>query len=133
MVAIYLSDEWFEQIGASKAAPPTASTASTASTEEVLVLQHVVTGGPEGDVCYHVRVANGAVAVVRGQAVTPDVTFAEDYTTAAAIASGTLSAPAALLAGRIRVGGHLARLTNHFDGATIVDPVPAAVRATTTY
>jgi SCP-2 sterol transfer family len=126
-VASYLSDQWFDEVGAMPATP------SSEPAAEDLVLQHVVTGGPEGDVCYHVRIAGQAVTVVRGPAADPDVTFAEDYATAAAIAGGALSAPAALLAGRIRVGGDLAALIAHQDRLILDDLVPAPVRASTTF
>jgi len=126
-VASYLSDQWFDEVGATPAAP-----SSEPATED-LVLQHVVTGGPEGDVCYHVRIAEQVVIIVRGRADDPDVTFAEDYATAAAIAGGALSAPAALLAGRIRVGGDLAALIAHQDRLIVDDLVPAAVRTGTTF
>jgi putative sterol carrier protein len=126
-VASYLSDQWFDEVGAMPAAP------SQELADKDLVLQHVVTGGPEGDVCYHVRIAGQAVSIVRGPAEDPDVTFAEDYATAAAIAGGALGAPAALLAGRIRVGGDLSVLIAHQDRLIVDDPVPAAVRAGTTF
>jgi hypothetical protein len=126
-VANYLSPDWFERIGAAageEAAPLRHAT---------LVLQHVVTGGPDGEVWYHVRLSPGAVEIVRGPALHPHVTFAEDYATAAAIARGTLSAPAALLAGRIRLGGDLSALLAHQDVLAAEDPIPAAIRAETTY
>jgi putative sterol carrier protein len=127
VVASYLSEEWFDQLGA-ETVP-----AERAGTEGDVILEHLVTGGPEGDVRYHVRIAGGAITIVRGPATDPDVTFAEDYATAAAIASGELSAPAALLSGRIRVGGDMTTLINHRDVLAVDDPVPAAVRAATTY
>ncbi len=126
-MASYLSDQWFDEVGARDASPV------TAATEGDLVLQHLVSGGPQGTVSYHVRVGEGGAAIVRGQAASPDVTFAEDYATAAAIASGELSAPAALLAGRIRVGGDLAALIAGQGRLTVNDPVAPAVRAATTY
>jgi hypothetical protein len=124
-VANFLSEEWFEQIGAARAdgdgAPVT------------LVLQHTVTGTPYGEVCYHVRLSPGRVEIVRGPAPAADVTFAEEYATAAAIAGGSLPAPAALLAGAIRVGGDLAALLAHQDVLAADDPIPASVRAETAY
>jgi hypothetical protein len=123
VVANYLSEEWFEQIGAT----PGGGTGAT------LVLQHTVTGTPYGEVCYHVRLGADAVEIVRGPARHADVTFAEDYATAAAIAQGAVEAPAALLAGDIRVGGDLAALIAHQDILAGHDPIPAAVRAETTY
>jgi putative sterol carrier protein len=123
-VARYLSNEWFDQLGAVTGDPAAAAD---------LVLEHLVTGGPDGNVDYHVRVAGGAATIFRGPAADPDVTFAEDYDTAAAIAGGRLSAPAALLAGRIRVGGDMAALIAHQDMLSVTDPIPAAVRSSTTY
>jgi hypothetical protein len=126
-VASYLSGEWFEQLGAA------AEGVTEGSGEGDLVLQHTVTGGPAGDVWYHVRLAGGVASIARGQARHPDVSFSEDYATAAAVASGELSASAALLAGRIRVRGDMTALIGHHDLLAVSDPVPAALRATTTY
>jgi putative sterol carrier protein len=136
VVAIYLSDEWFGQVGARQFSPsstPSEVPPALGQTEEDLVLQHVVSDGPGGEIRYHVRVGGGAVTLIRGQAANPDVTFAEDYATAAAIASGEMTAPAALLAGRIRVGGDVAALMAHVGAFTANDPVPADVRAATTF
>ncbi len=126
-MAGYLSDEWFAQLGARE------GPAGGAPTGKVLVIQHVVTDSPLGDIAYYVGVANHAVAIVRGRAEHADVTFSEDYATAAAIAGGGLSAPAALLAGRIRVAGDMAALIAHQHLLAVNDPVPASVRAATTY
>ena len=129
-MARYLSDEWFRQLGASV---PDDQLDQQSPDHRDIVLQHVVTGTPEGEVCYHLRVTAGSATVVRGPANAPDVTFSEDYATAAAVASGELSAPAALMAGRIRVRGDLATLMAHQNTFVGADPVPAAVRATTSY
>lgn len=130
-MARYLSEEWFRQLGA---AEPDGQAEAPVPAGRALVLQHVVTGAPEGDVCYHVRVVGGTATVAQGRARTPDVTFSEDYATAAAVARGQLSAPAALMAGRIRVRGDLATLMAHQDTLLAgADPVPPAVRSTTTY
>jgi len=131
-VAPYLSDEWFEQLSQHLVLGPAPSGVEAPPT---LVLQHLVTGCPVpgGEIDYHVRVADHGIAIVRGRATDPDITFSEDYTAAAAIASGELSAPAALLAGRIRIGGDMAALIAHQGVLTRQDPVPAAVRAATTY
>jgi hypothetical protein len=126
-VANYLSEEWFEQVGAA------ADEAAAGLAEAKLVLQHTVLGAPAGEVCYHLRLAPEGAEIVRGAASHPDVTFSEDYETAAAVASGVLSAPAALIAGRIRIGGDMGALIAHPDILAVTDPVPPAVRAATTY
>jgi SCP-2 sterol transfer family len=126
-VARFLSDEWFDQAGA------LGTEAASLLPEATVVLQHTVSGSPAGDVCYHLRLAEHAAEIVRGPSSHPDVTFAEDYATAAAVASGEVSAPAALLAGRIRVGGDMAALVAHQSIISGNDPLSAAVREATTY
>jgi hypothetical protein len=126
-VARYLSDDWFDQMGAA------AEAADEPTGGRPLVMQHVVTAGPGGVTRYHVRIGAGTAQIVRGLAAEPDVTFAEDYATAAAIASGELSAPAALLQGRVRVAGDMAALLSRQAELAIAEPVPPAVRAATTY
>jgi hypothetical protein len=122
-VARYLSEAWFDEV--------TAATPSGA--DGGLCLQQVVTDTPDGEVRYHVRVRDGMAWVRAGQSERPDATFTGDYGTAAAVSRGELSVHAALLAGRVRIAGNMAVLSAHQDELVGIDPVPAAVRATTTY
>ena len=128
-MARYLSDEWFEQLGAGDVPP------DPAPVGPVLVLAHIVSEGPDGETRYHVQITGGRAQVVRGDIIGPpaDATFSENYATAAAVASGELSTAAALLAGRIRVAGDMATLVHRQGELAIEDPVPPAVRAATTY
>jgi putative sterol carrier protein len=121
-VARYLSEAWFDEVSA-----------TTPTGIDGLTLQQVVTGTPDGDVRYHVRVSDGTAWVRSGQAPAPDATFTEDYATAAAVARGELSVHAALLEGRIRVAGNMAVLSAHQEELVGLDPIPAAVRAATTF
>jgi putative sterol carrier protein len=121
-MARYLSEAWFEEVAA---ATPTGA--------DGLTLQQVVTGTPDGEVRYHVSVSDGSGRIHAGQAEAPDATFTEDYATAAAVARGQLSVHAALLEGRIRVAGNMAVLSARQDELAGIDPVPAAVRAATTF
>jgi putative sterol carrier protein len=122
-VARFLSEAWFDDVAAM--APIDDRTS--------LTLQQVVTDAPEGEVRYHVRVSEGRAAIYVGQAARPDATFTEDYATAAAVARGELSVQAALLAGRIRIGGNMATLSRYQEDLAGMDPIPAAVRATTSF
>lgn len=124
-MASYLSPEWFEQVGALTGPPALAQTG--------LIVQHLVSGAPGGAVSYYLRLSEAGATIVAGRATRADVTFAEEYDTAIAVARGELTAPAALLAGRIRVGGDLAALVAHQDVLAFDDPVPATVRAETTF
>ena len=71
------------------------------------MLQQVVVDEDGGEVAYALRLADGHLSVTAGRVDDADVTFTQDRATAAAISAGTLSAQAAFLAGRLRVGGDL--------------------------
>jgi putative sterol carrier protein len=97
-----------------------------------LVVQQVVLDG-DHEAAYALRIADGAVAVTPGRAVDADITFTQDRATAAAVARGELSAQAAFLAGRIRVGGEpTAAMAGARELAALGD-LFAAVRAGTTW
>jgi alkyl sulfatase BDS1-like metallo-beta-lactamase superfamily hydrolase len=124
-MARFLSAAWFQQVQREQPAGPAGRPA--------LTLQQVVTGTPDGEVRYQVVVADGRATVRPGSSPTPDMTFTSDYATATAIARGRLSVQAALSAGRIRVGGDTARLAEHQPLLGNLDPLPAALRADTSW
>src|SRR5580765_3025911 len=109
-MARYLSDEWFAQLNAAAGGGLHGATAG-----EKLVVQHVVTGGPDGDVMFHVDIHDGTVTFASGPAPSAAVTFTQDYATAAAIGRGELSAQRAFMAGQLRVAGDLPALVEHHD------------------
>lgn len=128
-MARYLSGEWFEEINAAAragAAPPTATGGRP------VVLQQLVTGGPDGDVAYWVRVGDGTLEAGLGRAEDPDVTVGQSYDTALAVSTGELSAQAAFLAGRIRVSGDPTALLPHQAVLQELDRALALVRRRTT-
>lgn len=124
-MADFLSDAWFEEMAAAaeQASPPA---------EIRITLQQVVTdAGDDGPVVYALRLADGTVEVVRGGLEDPDVTFTQDRATASAIARGELSAQAAFLAGRLRIGGEVHRFADAAASLAELDDVFGPVRATT--
>jgi putative sterol carrier protein len=122
-VARFLSAAWFDQF----------TEAGAPGDRPGLQIQQVVTDGPDGDVRYHVHVAEGSVAVQVGAAARPDVTFTEDYASAVAVAQGELTVQGALLDGRIQVAGDMGALIACQEDLAVLDPIPAAVRAATTF
>lgn len=98
----FLSPAWFAENATTR--PPG---------EAELTIQQRVTGGPDGDVAFVLRVWDGAVSIEQGSDAHPDVTLTEDYETALAIHEGRLSPAAALAAGRVQVSGAVARLLEH--------------------
>lgn len=98
-----------------------------------LVVQQVVTGTPEGEVRYAVRIEDGTVSVLPGEAGDADVTVREDYETAVALHRGDLRAPVAFMTGRIVVSGNTQALLGAQAALHRLDAVFAGVRDRTTY
>jgi putative sterol carrier protein len=126
----YLSDAWMHELDTAAKASEALQRAAAGVR---LTVQQVVTGGPDGDVTFHLDIADGNVSVAPGAAPDPDVTFTQDHETAVAIGRGDLSAQAAFMAGRLRVGGSVALLMEQQRAFAGIDDVFAEVRSRTTY
>jgi hypothetical protein len=126
----YLTPDW---IDAAQRAVDADATLAAAAADVRVTVQQMVTGGPDGDVAYHVDVDHGSVRVTGGEADDPTVTFIQSWDTAAAIARGELSAQGAFMTGLIRVRGDLPELVEHGDVFGGVDDVFAELRTQTTY
>ena len=119
----FLSGEWLDRMASSMApAPPDVSVA----------VHQRVTGGPDGDVEYTLRLAGGAVSVEPGPGAA-DLQIVEDYETAAAISQGLLSPAAAFASGRLRLAGPVGALIEHQEALAAVGERMAALAAATTY
>ena len=129
-MAQFLSPAWIEQIASSAAArdvpPPLAPEIS-------LTVRQTVRGGPEGDVSYSVRLAQGFVTVTPDDPGEADVEVSSDYDTAVAISKGELSPAVALAAGLLRVGGKVGLLVEHHDAFLALGDLMGPVRTTTEY
>ena len=137
-MARVLSPDWFDEIV--RGTQPVCDAPGTDDCD--LVLEQVVRDTPDGEVRYRVVVTSGRAYIERpssGGAGTesgtlpPDLRITCDWATAGAMAQGLLSAQAALLEGRLRVKGDLARLSGRAADLAGLDPVPDAVRRQTTY
>ena len=129
-MARFLSPEWFDDVNAA-AASDDVSAAVTPGLR--LVVQQIVTDGPDGEVRYAVRIEDGKVAVVPGDAGDPDVTVTEDHATATSVARGDLAAPVAFMTGRIRVSGDTRALLTAQPALHRIDAMFASLRERTTY
>lgn len=129
MVA-FLSPEWIDALDAA-ARTDAGLAARTAGIR--LVVQQTVTGaaGDGSDVVYHVAIDDGSVRVAAGPAPDATLRLTLDRATAWAVASGTASAQAAFMTGRLQVGGDLRELVDDRLTGALGD-VFAAVRAATT-
>lgn len=130
-MARYLSPAWFAEVeAAARARRP--SPRPGVAVGGTLTLQQVVTGGPEGDVRYWLRVGDDTLVVGVGDAAA-DVTLVQSWETAVSVATGTASSEAAFLAGRVRLTGDLGALVTHQAALQRLDAVFAEVRARTSY
>lgn len=100
MSATFLSDEWFAQLAARlETGPPL-------SGEGSLRLGQLVTGAPEGERSWTVRLEGGSPPrLVADSLEEADVVLVESYHAALRLASGEASAAALLEAGEITVRG----------------------------
>jgi hypothetical protein len=119
----FLSPEWLARM---------AEAMSTASVRGALSIHQRVTGGPEGDIEYTLRLAGGTVAFEPGPGPA-DVELVSDYDTAAAISQGRLSPAAAFAAGRLRVGGSVTALVADHEVFAELGTLLADVAGATTY
>jgi hypothetical protein len=122
-VAAFLTDQWFDDLEA-------AARGTSVPLDVRLVIQQIIPGSAEGDeVAYVLSAADGAITVRRGRAEAPDITFTQDRATAEAIHRGELSAQAAFIEGRLRLGGDLRAVIERADSLISLDDVFAAARA----
>jgi SCP-2 sterol transfer family len=131
----FLSAEWFEEVRRHAGNPANGHAGDPANR---FVIEQVVRATPDGDVRYRVVVDEGGARIVApgvGDHLgpPPDLTITSDWDTAAGLATGELSAQAALADGRLRIGGSLERLPAAAVHLTAQDALPEAVRRTTTF
>ena len=78
-----------------------------------LGLQFMVSGGPNGDTAYHLKVSEGSASLQLGELDGFDASVASDYASASAISQGDLNVQMAFMTGKIKVGGNMAKVMMH--------------------
>lgn len=114
----YLSPQWIETLA------ETVGTVELATDTPDVCIEHTVTGAPDGDVVYHLRISDAALSAAEGRADNADVRFTQTYESALAIARGETSAQAAFMSGRLRVGGDVRAL---IDSASVFEDLDRAL------
>jgi len=126
----YLSLDWIEALSDEVAASDQMREVAASHT---LGVTQVVSNGPEGDVTYHLAVADGQASFGAGPADPEDVKMEQDWDTAVAVATGELNAQEAFIGGRIRLFGDQQKLLESQPVFGALDAVFATVREQTTY
>ncbi len=122
----FLSDAWIDHLASS-------AEQALVAPDLQLVIQQVVQQEDGSERAFAVRVSGGSVRIESGRCADADVTFTQDRATAAAIAQGALSAQAAFMAGRLRVGGDLRVVIDRARELAAVADVFERTRAATAW
>jgi hypothetical protein len=126
----YLSHDWLHAVREEAARSDDLRTAAAGYT---IAVTQVVTGGPEGDVIYHLDVIDGVVTFGPGPAAAEDIRFVQDWDTAVAVATGAINAQEAFLRGRVTLIGDQQRLIDAQPVFAALDAALAPVRERTVY
>jgi putative sterol carrier protein len=129
-MARFLSAEWLEQVAAA-AHDDARLQAATAGVS--LTVQQVVTGGPDGEVAWHVRLGDGTVEIASGRAPDAEVVITQSHETATAVSRGGLSPAEAFASGRLKLAGQVGLLVRHQPAFEQLGIALAAVRDATTF
>jgi len=129
-VVRYLSLAWIDAL--SQEVAKSSELAALAGTHEIGVTQ-VVTGGPEGDVTYHLRLGDGNASFGAGPADAEDVRMQQSWDTATAVAIGDLNAQEAFIKGLIKLSGNQQKLIESQPVFAALDAVFTTVREQTEY
>jgi putative sterol carrier protein len=101
--------------------------------EHKVGVTQVVTGGPEGDVIYHLQVGDGAASFGAGAADPEDVKIQQDWATAVAVATGVMNAQEAFITGKILLFGDQQALMGAQPVFGALDAIFSTVRDRTRY
>ncbi|MEO6571797.1 MAG: SCP2 sterol-binding domain-containing protein [Ilumatobacteraceae bacterium] len=101
--------------------------------EHTVGVTQVVTGGPEGDVTYHLQVGDGDASFGAGVADPEHVRMQQDWDTAVEVATGVLNAQEAFITGRILLFGDQQALMGAQPVFGALDAVFSTIRDHTRY
>jgi SCP-2 sterol transfer family protein len=129
-MARFLSDDWLEQVAAAAADDEELQAATTGMS---LTVQQVVTDTPDGEVAWHVRLADGEVEIGPGRAAEADIVITESHETAVAVSRGGLTPAEAFASGRLKLAGQVGLLVRHQHVFAQLGTALASVRDDTTF
>lgn len=113
-MSAFLSQEWLDQLVAEAGgdADSDAGVGTGTGDPEVSVLvQNLVTGGPDGDVSFWTRIERGrTVEAALGTVDKPDLTLMAAYADAERQAAGEIEPSAAYMQGRLKAEGDMTKL-----------------------
>lgn len=126
----YLSLAWIRELTREVAE---SETMSELAGEHTIGVTQVVTGGPEGDVTYHLQVGDGSASFGAGAADPEHVRMEQDWSTAVAVATGAQNAQQAFITGKILLFGDRQKLMDAQPVFGALDSIFSSVRERTRY
>ena len=126
-MAKYLSDEWIQSVNEALAGNEEVATATRG---QRVIIQQLVDGGPDGEHTSYLSIDDGTVTLVEGVAPDADVTVRTEYETSLALQTGELDPMAAVMSGRIKPAGNLAKLMAVQSAMSVVDELTKSVDTT---
>ena len=103
----YLSQEWVDAYNAAMAGDDAVRAALKGKTA---ALQMVISGAPEGEVRYWLRIADGGASAGLGDAADADVTISQSYETSAQVNKGELDGQKAFMQGKVKISGKMLKM-----------------------
>lgn len=100
----FLSDEWVEEL---KERLNSSESFRKNAGDAKATLQQVITGGPEGERRYWIKITDGQIDMGPGDVEQPDATITQDYDTASAMARSEVSPVSAFMTGKLQVNGSM--------------------------
>lgn len=127
----YLSDEWMD--AAAEALAASDLSGGPAGDDGATVVEYEVSGAPGGKARYAVRFDADGVTLEPGAHPDAPVRFSLDYPTAVEVATGELSAQAAFMQGRLKLGGDVTVLIEQHDAIEGLADVLGGLRERTEF
>ena len=103
----YLSQEWIEAYNAALAGDDAVHAALKGKNA---TLQMVISGAPQGEVRYWLRLADGDASTGMGDADDADVTISQSYETSAQVNKGELDGQKAFMQGKVKISGKMLKM-----------------------
>ena len=103
----YLSQEWVDAYNAALAGDDAVRAALKGKSA---ALQMVISGAPQGEVRYWLRLADGDASAGLGDADGADVTISQSYETSAQVNKGELDGAKAFTQGKVKISGKMMKM-----------------------
>ena len=103
----YLSQEWIDAYNAALAGDDAVHAALRGKSA---TLQMVISGAPQGEVRYWLRLADGDASAGLGDADGADVTISQSYETSAQVNKGELDGQKAFMQGKVKISGKMLKM-----------------------